>query len=117
MDSILTLLNIARRKAKIDESSDWCNGAETYLVEIRKELVEVEQELDSGRLCNLEYELGDVLWDYLNLLVALEKEQGINTESVFLRASKKYEQRVSGIENGLSWQEIKARQKQELLHS
>lgn len=49
------------------------------------------EEIPKSRQCYLEDELGDVLWDYLNILTALEKEQGI--------------------ESGKRWADIKAQQK------
>ncbi|MGF1780475.1 MazG nucleotide pyrophosphohydrolase domain-containing protein [Vibrio fluvialis] len=97
--NVEALLAIAQRKSDIDQSSDWFQGAQTYLHEIQSELQEVEEEL------------GDVLWDYLNLLLALEKESEIKLESVIARACKKYEQRISAIEQGIRWDEVKAQQK------
>lgn len=114
MDEFKQLLNIAIRKSKFDKNYDWSNGSETYLSEIKKEVDEVIEELPKQRKCYLEEELGDVLWDYLNILVALEQEIGIDTQSVLERACKKYEERVSGIESGELWQDIKQRQKQQL---
>jgi hypothetical protein len=55
-----------------------------------------------------------LLWDYLNLLLALESETEIQLESVLERACIKFEQRVNGLENGISWSDIKARQKASL---
>lgn len=105
------LLSIARRKSVIDTTSDWFNGSQTYLNEMRTELDEVLEEIPLNRRCYLEQELGDLLWDYLNLLLALESETEIQLESVLERACIKFEQRVNGLENGLSWSDIKARQK------
>jgi len=105
------LLDIARRKSKLDENNNWSNGPTTYLSEIKGEVDEVIEELPKNRVCFLEDELGDVLWDYCNILVALEKESGVDTTSVLNRACKKYEERISGIENGERWSDIKLRQK------
>ncbi|MGY2574153.1 MazG nucleotide pyrophosphohydrolase domain-containing protein [Vibrio sp. C8] len=105
------LLSIARRKSVIDTSSDWFNGSKTYLNEMRTELDEVLEEIPLNRRCYLEQELGDLLWDYLNLLLALESETEIQLESILERACIKFEQRVNGLENGISWSDIKARQK------
>lgn len=52
-------------------------------------------------------ELGDILWDYLNVLTALEKEQGIDARAVLTRTCQKYEERVSGIESGKTWSDLK----------
>ena len=106
-----TLLLIARRKAVIDDDSKWSEGAGTYLSEMKNEIAEVCAELSSGRQCYLEDELGDVLWDYLNVMAALEKSHGISVEKVLQRACIKYDERISGIENGELWKNIKARQK------
>lgn len=108
------LIEIARRKSLFDEGNDWSSGAETYLSEIKKEVDEVVEEIPKSRECYLEDELGDVLWDYLNIVLALEKEQGIDLTSVIQRASQKYEERVSGIESGLLWKDVKTKQKERL---
>lgn len=109
-----SLLKIVGRKNAIDQQNEWYNGSETYLLEIGKELEEVKAEIDSGRQPHLEEELGDVLWDYLNLLTSLEKEGKIDLEKVFERAVTKYGERIDGIENGRTWAEIKAIQKERL---
>ena len=111
MNHFETLLLIARRKAVIDADSKWSEGAGTYLGEMNNEIAEVCAELSTGRQCYLEDELGDVLWDYLNALAALEKSHGISVENVLQRACRKYEERISGIENGELWKDIKDRQK------
>ncbi|WP_105901483.1 MazG nucleotide pyrophosphohydrolase domain-containing protein [Vibrio gangliei] len=105
------LLRVAERKAKFDQTNLWSNGSETYLAEMKKEIDEVSEEIPKNRQCYLEEELGDVLWDYLNVLTAIKKEQGICPKAVLTRAIKKYEERVSGIEVGESWASIKERQK------
>jgi NTP pyrophosphatase (non-canonical NTP hydrolase) len=116
MKQFETLLSIAKRKSEIDKLSDWSNGSETYLSEIKNEIDEVIEELPKNRVCYLEDELGDVLWDYLNILINLEKESGVNVESILNRACKKFEERISGIENGELWKEIKSKQKEVLEH-
>ncbi len=105
------LLATVRRKNEIDLGSNWSNGSETYFNELKGELDEVAEELESGRQCYLEDELGDVLWDYLNLLVSLEQEGRISVSQVLERADKKYHERISGIEQGNSWQQVKEIQK------
>ncbi|EID0034552.1 nucleotide pyrophosphohydrolase [Vibrio alginolyticus] len=105
------LLRIVERKAEFDQTNPWSNGSETYLAEMKKEIDEVSEEISKNRQCYLEEELGDVLWDYLNVLTAIKKEQGICLKAVLTRAIKKYEERVSGIEVGESWASIKERQK------
>ncbi len=114
MKQLDILLNIAKRKSNIDQTNDWSNGSETYLSEIKSEIDEVIEEIPKNRLCFLEDELGDVLWDYLNVVIALEKESGVDVNSVLNRACKKYEERISGLENGKLWNDTKAKQKSEL---
>lgn len=111
MRSFQTLLNIARRKNHFDQTNPWAEGSSTYLREIQKEIQEVAEEIEQDRQPYLEDELGDVLWDYLNLVLSLEKEKGIKLEDVLERAARKYEERVSGIENGILWKETKEKQK------
>lgn len=106
-----SLFDIARRKAKYDNTNTWYRGSETYFDALYQELEEVGEEITQTRLCYLEDELGDVLWNYLNLLMALEKEQGIDPISVLSRAVNKYQQRVNTIENNGSWADVKAEQK------
>jgi NTP pyrophosphatase (non-canonical NTP hydrolase) len=105
------LFAIAKRKNRVDQTSSWSQGSETYFKEIFSELDEVKAELESGNTSLLEEELGDVLWDYLNLLIHLDSEQKISINRVLLRCIEKFDERVTGIEQGESWQAIKARQK------
>ncbi len=113
-NEIEALLYTARRKYGIDQRGRWSDGSSTYLNEMVQELTEVKEEIDRERLCYLEDELGDVLWDYLNVLVCLERERGISLARVAQRAVAKYEERIAGIERGLSWAEIKEVQKKRL---
>ena len=113
-NDIETLLHTVRRKYGIDQRGSWAEGSSTYLGEMKKELEEVKEEIDRNRLCYLEDELGDVLWDYLNLLVCLEGERGISLAGVARRAVAKYEERIAGIESGRSWSEVKEVQKARL---
>lgn len=112
MKAFDVLLDIAKRKAEFDKDNTWSNGSKTYLSEIKKEVDEVIEEIPKSRQCYLEDELGDILWDYLNILTALKQERGIEPEAVLNRACQKYEQRVSGIEAGKTWSDIKIVQKE-----
>lgn len=79
---------------------------------------EVEEALEQNRENNsvyLEDELSDILWDFLNLIYFLEKEEKINLESVFKRCLQKYSQRTAGLKKGVSWDNIKTIQKQQLI--
>lgn len=115
MLNIETLLKIAKRKNKYDINNPWSNGSKTYLDEIKKEIDEVSEELNNKRNCYLEEELGDVLWDYLNIIINLEKERNISLNSIIDRTCKKYEERISGIEKGIEWDKIKNEQKMKLI--
>lgn len=114
MQHIDKLIEIAKRKSEIDKDNSWYQGSSTYLVEIKKEVDEVVEEIPKDRLCYLEDELGDVLWDYLGIVLSLGKEKGVRLESIIERACRKYEERISAIENDISWDEIKQKQKSEL---
>ncbi|CAM2787297.1 MazG nucleotide pyrophosphohydrolase domain-containing protein [Vibrio mytili] len=111
MNKFDELLQIATRKSEFDMTNTWFKGVDTYLDAIGKEVEEVREEITAERLCYLEDELGDVLWNYLNVLKALEREKGIDLHSVLDRACNKYQQRVSAIESGNSWEETKKKQK------
>lgn len=108
------IIEIARRKLEIDKKRNWSAGSKTYFDELRKEIQEAEEENKQNNNVKLEDELGDIFWDYANLLVNLEEEGKINLERVFERSQKKYDERVSGIENNKSWDEIKKKQKYEI---
>lgn len=114
MNDFDRLIQVVKRKNRFDDNNPWANGSATYLAEIIKEIDEVREELKEDRLCYLEDELGDVLWDYLNLLVNLSKERNVKIESVLKRACHKYEERMAGIENGIPWKTVKEKQKAEL---
>ncbi|WP_062270109.1 MazG nucleotide pyrophosphohydrolase domain-containing protein [Endozoicomonas arenosclerae] len=111
---IKQLIDVVRTKNDYDSDNSWFEGSETYFREIKLELDEVAEELDANRQCYLEDELGDVLWDYLNLLLCLEDEGKISAEKVFERALQKYSERMTGIQQGTSWAEVKQKQKQRL---
>ncbi len=114
MNELQQLLQIAKRKHQIDQRSGWGQGGLTYLHDIKTEVDEVLEEMPKARRCYLEDELADVLWNYVNVLTALDSRGEIAIESVLRRACDKFEQRVAGIESGQSWQAIKVRQQAEL---
>ena len=114
MKAFPELIKVVRRKCKFDENNCWYEGAHSYLDAIPEELREVKEAVEQGHKAHIEDELGDVLWNVLNGLLAMEKEQGIQVEQVIQRAVQKYEERLNAIENQQSWTEIKQRQKQRL---
>ncbi|MGB0943425.1 MAG: MazG nucleotide pyrophosphohydrolase domain-containing protein [Marinomonas sp.] len=111
MQDFEKLIKIVKRKSALDQGNTWSNGSSTYLEEIKKEVDEVIEEMPKQRDCYLEDELADVLWDYLNVLQAIEQERGISIDSVLARACHKYEERISGLESGKTWAETKQNQK------
>jgi NTP pyrophosphatase (non-canonical NTP hydrolase) len=114
LNNISEILALVDDKAIIDQNGNWCQGSKTYFEEIHKEIDEAQAEYIQGKSPHLEDELGDILWDYLNLLKNLELEERITLENVFTRCTKKYHERLAGIKNGEKWNDIKNKQKKEL---
>ena len=112
-DTLRVLADLAKRKRAIDIERNY-GGSSFYLDELKTELREVEEELKTNNQAHLEVELGDVLWDYVLVLVNLEAEKKISLQKVFSRAKQKYDERISGIEQGLLWADIKEEQKNRL---
>jgi NTP pyrophosphatase (non-canonical NTP hydrolase) len=108
---IKKLNEIAKVKVNKDLKGTWSEGSITYLNGMYDELEEVTEELNSGRQCYLEDELGDVLWDYLCMIQHLELEKKVLVSKVFDRVVKKYSERVITLEEGETWGDVKARQK------
>lgn len=111
MDKFVKLLNLAKRKSDFDEDNDWYQGSGTYIASIQREIDELIEEIPNNRRCYLEEEIGDVLWNYLNIMLALEKEGKIDLISALSRTVQKYHERMEGIEAGKNWKDIKAQQK------
>ena len=117
LNNLKQLIETVKIKESLDSLNDWNNGngSQTYFDEMKKEIDEALVEYKKEKQVYLEDELGDVLWDYLNLLENLQKEGKIESiEKVFQRANKKYSERINGIKNNISWEEIKNNQKIEL---
>ncbi len=114
-DLLEQLQLIARQKAQRDLQGSWFKGSTTYLDALQDEIAEVKDELCLNRQCFLEDELGDLLWNFVCTLEHLERERRISKTAVFRRAKKKYAERVTERSVGESWEEIKIRQKRELL--
>jgi len=105
------IVTLTQRKKVLDFNHGRFGGVDYYLDEIGKELKEVEEELSSSDDKALEEELGDVLWDYLNLIQCLKQQRNVSLEGILQRCEEKYEGRISGLEQGLTWQEVKEREK------
>ena len=52
-------------------------------------------------------EFGDVLWDDLNALSALEPKAGISDQSALVRACQKFEERMSGVRIEELWKDMR----------
>ena len=111
---IQRIFEVVEKKNLLDCDKTWSKGSITYFEELKKELEEVKEELNSNKAAYLETELADVFWDYLNLLSNLEKEEKIVSDRVFERCLEKYTERISGIEEGKKWADIKENQKKKL---
>ncbi|PMH09504.1 MazG nucleotide pyrophosphohydrolase domain-containing protein [Vibrio splendidus] len=114
MNNLEKLQKIVSEKVARDIKGTWSKGSSTYLEAMYAELKEVEDEIEAGRQCHLEDELGDVLWVYLCMLEHLELEERISMERVFQRSEKKYSERVKAITSGGSWESVKTIQKKAL---
>ncbi|MEZ9626971.1 MazG nucleotide pyrophosphohydrolase domain-containing protein [Aliivibrio fischeri] len=109
------LQKISEVKAQRDIQGTWYKNNLTYLDAFVDEIEEVKFEIKAERNCFLEDELGDLLWNYVCLLEHLELEGKVTKEKVFIRALKKYSERVTKRNSQGSWDDIKERQKTELL--
>jgi NTP pyrophosphatase (non-canonical NTP hydrolase) len=88
------------------------NQPETYIQGMLNEVTEVQQELISDNHIYLEDELGDMLWDYMNLLYTCQQDGKIGSrQDVFQRSMAKYNERVSDKIAGVERNDTKARQK------
>jgi NTP pyrophosphatase (non-canonical NTP hydrolase) len=97
-----------------EKRKNW-NTSEMYVKHLKKELEEMQEEMKQNNTPYLEDELWDILWDFLNLAYTLKLEGLIESEEhIFKRCEKKFEQRISAIKNGISWEDIKKKQKEEL---
>lgn len=116
MEDAQEMYELARKRVQYAKSRHQVDDgfAMDYVQGIKDEMDEVISEIKEGNAIHLEDELSDVLWDYFNLLRALEELGYIRSgEHVFARGKKKYEERFLAIEQGSSdvWDAIKAKQK------
>ena len=86
-----------------------------------EEMVEVLHALNNNDPENLEEELGDVLWDLVNLILQAEKQKGIDSRKVIIGVIEKIKRRkpwlirgekVTAEEARRIWREAKAKEKQ-----
>lgn len=89
--------------------------SQCYLDEIIWEIEEVRNENRENNSIYLEDELWDILWGYINLLYFLENEGKIQANNVIKCCLKKYDERTKALENNISWDDIKKKQKKDLL--
>lgn len=108
------LYQLVEQKYRIDQKSDNYSGSQRYIQGILDEVKEVKKEIQKQNHIYLEDELGDILWDYLNVLKNLEAEGKIQANKVLKRAQEKYTQRINAINNNISWKTIKEKQKEKL---
>ncbi|MEZ4200561.1 MAG: MazG nucleotide pyrophosphohydrolase domain-containing protein [Candidatus Paceibacterota bacterium] len=88
-----------------------------YIEEIAKEAAEVLPEVKEQNAIHLTDELGDVFWDFINL-VSLCADRGLidSVDDVFIAAVDKYTERSKAFSesNDEKWNEIKGVQKARL---
>lgn len=109
------LQKISKVKAQRDLKGSWYKNSFTYLDAFIDEVEEVKFEIKAERKCFLEDELGDLLWNYVCLLEHLELEDKVDKLKVFRRALQKYSERVIARNTQDSWEDVKERQKKDLL--
>jgi NTP pyrophosphatase (non-canonical NTP hydrolase) len=89
-------LSKVRIKKFIEKSDDnRYKGSQTYFEKLHEEITEAQAENKDHNQVYLEDELGDVFWDYMMLVHALESEGKISSvEKVFARCYKKFSERI-----------------------
>jgi len=117
MKNIEKILKLSEKRIdyliKMDNS--WYIDHTTFLNGLYEEIDEAKAEIKKNNSVYLEDELGDVFWDLMMTLIALEKEWLITREKVFERAYSKFSERIDYVQSRdelNSWEEIKALQKQ-----
>jgi NTP pyrophosphatase (non-canonical NTP hydrolase) len=96
------------------------NDRKKYADGLVDEVREVKEEARDDNAVYLEDELGDILWDYMNMLYIFEQEGKIGSiQAVFDRSMKKYSERVEAVMKGSViaekksyWDEVKKKQKE-----
>jgi len=86
-----------------------------YMTSLQHSIKTIENEISANRSAHLEDELGDILWDFCNMIYTLKKEWYIDSyHNVWERALDKYEERVWGVKEWISREHTKWLQKQRL---
>lgn len=100
----------------------WCSErtSDEYLNELLGEMNELKTAFDKNDNFNIEEEIGDILWDAINLAHICEKERRISSDAVIERILKKIENRKPWLIEGRSvtkdeaariWNDAKKREK------
>lgn len=114
MKHIETVLKLTKWNAKKNPRLHNPHRWRRYADGIVNEVAEAKKEVKKNNAVYLEDELGDIFWDYANLLRTLEKQGYIRSVNrVFARAAQKYTERAPAlpVDGQGKWQEIKAQQK------
>lgn len=116
LPDILRLAHVRMNHLNAWGGHGFYNSPETFIDGLLAEIEEVKVEFKEDKRVLLEDELGDVFWNYICLLEALNSEWKINTKKVFERCYQKFSQRLNvadGSDNG-NWQDVKKMQKEKL---
>lgn len=118
--NFLDILEIARENVQNNPNvtnGNTIDAAKKYLHGLIDEAEEVEPEIKKNNEIHLIDELGDIAWDYANLLALLERRGFISdVDEVLNHAHKKYTERTPAFLAGSEelWNKIKTGQKEEL---
>jgi len=106
-DHITELMELANRKQGINKTRSnqggWTEKPSTYLKCMKEEIEEVQTAIEERD--GVREEMGDILWDYLNIIELLDED--ITIGEILADMLRKYNVRVNGLEEGKSWSETK----------
>ena len=116
MKNIEKILKLSEKRIEFLRNMDngWYVDHKTFLNGLYEEIDEAKEEIRKDNSVYLEDELGDVFWDIMMVLIALEKEWLITREKVFERAYNKFSERIDYVQSRDemdSWEKIKKVQK------
>lgn len=119
----LKLIQVKHQRNKEDTTElsngfprSYWNEVNTYITLMKKEIDEMSEEIKKENMVYLEDELWDIFWDYLNILYILKDEGYIEDYAhIFKESKKKFTQRIHADLEGISWQDVKKKQKKTLL--